>query len=87
MILVAWQFSDTPQRESLSHPVPCQLVFYEQKNDAIQMRLVADFGPAMALLDQRYRDTLPVQNGMNIIQLYILPESPGSGTGTSSGIH
>ena len=31
--------------------------------------LVADFGPAMALLDQRYRDDLPVQNGMNIIQL------------------
>ena len=69
MILVAWQFSDSPPRDSLRRPVPCQLVFYEQKNEATQLRLVAEFGPAMALLDQRYRDDLPAQNGMNIIQL------------------
>ena len=69
MILIAWQFAESLQRESLNNPVPCELVFYEQKNNTTQLRLVSEFKQAMELLDQRYRDNLPAQTGINIVRL------------------
>lgn len=69
MILVAWQFTESCQRDSLNNPVPCELVFYEQKNDPTQLRLISEFRQAMELLDRRYRENLPVQASLNIIQL------------------
>ncbi|MFV2033381.1 MAG: hypothetical protein ACC663_12870, partial [Gammaproteobacteria bacterium] len=69
MILIAWQFPESLQRDSLNNPVPCELVFYQRKNSDIQLRLVSEFRQTMELLDQRYRDRLPVQTGINIIHL------------------
>jgi hypothetical protein len=69
MILVAWQFAESPQRKSLNNPVSCELVFYEQKNDTTQLRLASEFKQAMELLDKRYRDSLPAQSGINIVEI------------------
>ncbi len=69
MILIAWQFAESLQRDSLSNPVPCELVFYQRKSSDIQLRLVSEFRQSMELLDQRYRNRLPVQIGINIIHL------------------
>ena len=69
MILIAWRFTASLQRDSLHHPVPCELVFYEQKNDTTQLRLISEFRQAMELLDQRYRENLPDQASLKIIPL------------------
>lgn len=69
MILVAWQFDKSMQRGSLNNPVPCELVFYEQKNDTTQLRLVSEFKQAMELLDRRHRDSLPTRSGINIVEI------------------
>ncbi len=69
MILLAWQFDRLKQRDSLDLPVPCEVVFYELENHALQMRLVPEFRRTMELLDGRYRESLPQQNEVNIVHL------------------
>jgi len=69
MILVAWQFTGSIRRDSLNDPIPCELVFYEKKNDTTQLRLVSEFRQAMELLDKRCRDSLPAQSGINIVEI------------------
>jgi len=62
LILVAWQPRPVPGRGSLVEPIPCDIVFYEERLQATQQRLVGDFGRALQVLDQRYRNaTLPAQ--------------------------
>lgn len=69
LILVAWKFSESRDRDSLSEPLPCEVVFYKQKNSDTQLRLVSEIRKSMELLDQRYRDEqLPVK-GAKILQL------------------
>lgn len=69
LILVAWQFAGSRDRDSLSDPVSCEVVFYEKNNDEIQLRLVAEFRQALAQLDQRYRDTQLPEKGARILKL------------------
>ena len=68
MILLAWQYGKI-ERDSLEEPVACEVVFYEQDNKEIQIRLVLEFRQAMKLIDERYRNGLPVGDGINIVQL------------------
>ncbi len=69
MILLAWQFNQHKDRDSLDQPVPCEVTFYEQENRELQIRLVLEFNQAMELIDERYRNSFPVENGFNIVQL------------------
>jgi len=69
MILLAWQFNQLQERDSLDKPVACEVVSYEQDNREIQIRLVTEFRQAMKLIKERYRNGLPVGNGFNIVQL------------------
>lgn len=69
MILLAWQYFNTAQRISLDEPVACEVVSYEMENSELQIRLVPEFLRAMVLIDERYRERMPEQKGVNIVQL------------------
>lgn len=69
LILVAWQFHDTRDREALNDPLPCEVVFYQQRNSATQLRLVSELRKAMELMDQRYRDEQFPVKGAKILQI------------------
>ena len=68
MILLAWQYGKI-ERDSLEEPVACKVVSYEHDNKEIQIRLVLEFRQAMKLINERYRNGLPVGNGINIVRL------------------
>ena len=70
LILIAWQFKDVQDRESLTDPVSCDVVFYEQNNSDTQLRLVTEFRKAMELMDQRYRDEQMPAKGAKILSLH-----------------
>jgi hypothetical protein len=62
LILIAWKFAASHERNALGDPVPCEVVFYGAKNDDTQLRLVSEFRQSMELIDRRYRDKqLPVK--------------------------
>jgi len=69
LILIAWKFPQSHDRDALSDPMPCEVVFYEQKNSDLQLRLVSEFRSAMELMDQRYRDEKLPAKGAKILQL------------------
>ena len=69
MILLAWNFSRSSQRETLDNPVPCEVVFFEQRNEDVQRRLVGEFKQAMELIDQRFRQNIPGINGVKIVAI------------------
>jgi len=69
LILIAWKFAESHDRDALSEPVPCEVVFYQQDNSDLQRRLIAEFRQAMELLDQRYRDAQIPANGAKILSL------------------
>ena len=68
MILLTWQYGRV-ERDSLEEPVACEVVSYEHDNKEIQIRLVLEFRQAMKLINERYRNGLPVGNGINIARL------------------
>jgi len=70
LIVIAWQFAQSHDRDSLTDPMPCEVVFYGKNMADKQLRLVLAFKEALELLDQRYRDEqLPV-NGAKILALH-----------------
>ena len=69
LILIAWQFGDARDRDSLADPLPCEVVYYEQKNRDIQLRMIAEFRKAMEQMDQRYRDAQLPAEGAKILRL------------------
>jgi hypothetical protein len=69
LILIAWQFTESNDREALTDPVPCEVVFYERKHDDIQLRLVSELRKALELMDQRYRDEQMPAKGAKILSL------------------
>ena len=69
LILIAWKFNESSDRDALSDPVPCEVVFYEQNNRDLQIRLVSEFRKALELLDQRYRNEQLPAKGAKILKL------------------
>lgn len=62
LILLAWKFPVSHDRDSLDEPMPCEVVFYDKKNTELQLRMILAFREALELMDQRYRDKeIPVQ--------------------------
>ena len=70
LILIAWQFGGTSERQALTDPVPCDVVFYQRENHDIQLRLVQDFRYALEQLDQRVREGEIPEAGAKILKLY-----------------
>ena len=69
LILIAWKFPVSHDRDSLSDPMPCEVVYYGKKNRDLQLRLVNEFRQAMQLMDQRYRDENIPSKGAKILSL------------------
>ncbi len=69
LILVAWEFSESIDRDALADPVPCEVVFYEKYNRDLQLRLISEFRQAMGLMDQRYRNEQLPAKGAKILNL------------------
>ena len=69
LILIAWKFPLSHDRDALADPVPCEVVFYEKKNSDVQLRLIAEFRRAMEQMDQRYRDEQLPERGAKILSL------------------
>ena len=69
LILIAWKFSISHDRDALTDPVPCEVVFYEKKSSDVQLRLISEFRQAMEQMDQRYRDEQLPGCGAKILTL------------------
>jgi hypothetical protein len=69
LILVSWNFAESVDRDALTDPVACEVVFYEKYDSNLQLRLVPEFRQAMELLDQRYRDEQLPAKGAKILSL------------------
>ncbi len=70
LILIAWKFAASHDRDALSDPMPCEVVFYETRNSDLQLRLISEFRQAMELIDQRYRDRKLPTEGAKILSLH-----------------
>ena len=69
IILIAWKFPISHDRDSLEEPMQSEVVFYDKKDDDLQLRLVSEFREAMELMDQRYRDEIMPKQGAKILTL------------------
>ena len=69
LILLAWQFNKSHDRDALMDSMPCEVVYYQHKNSDLQLRLISDFRQAMELLDKRYRDEQLPAEGAKILSL------------------
>jgi len=69
LILIIWKFSQPHDRDALTDPVPCEIVFYEKRNAEIQLRLISEFRQSLELLNQRYRDKQLPAEGAKILRL------------------
>ncbi len=69
LILLAWKFPVSHHRDSLTDAMPCEVVFYENRNSDLQLRMIAEFKEAMELMDQRYRDEQIPAKGAKILTL------------------
>jgi hypothetical protein len=69
LILVAWKFPVSHDRDSLGDPMPCEVIFYEREDSDLQLRLVTEFRNAMQQMDQRYRDHHIPPKGAKILAL------------------
>ncbi|MCK5396479.1 MAG: hypothetical protein KAJ32_10820 [Gammaproteobacteria bacterium] len=69
LILIAWKFPTSHDRDALTDPMLCEVVFYEKKNSDLQLRLISEFRQAMELLDQRYRNSQLPNEGAKILTL------------------
>jgi hypothetical protein len=69
VIMLAWQFNHSHDRDAIDAPVGCDVVYYHQDSVALQLRLVPEFRNALQLMDRRYREhTLPA-TGARILKL------------------
>lgn len=57
MILLAWQFRPDLRPDSLTEPVPIDVVYYHPQSPEIQKRLMGDFVKSLDILDARYAET------------------------------
>ncbi len=70
IIKVAWKFNNTRERNSLSEPVDCDVIYYGPDSRDLQLRLIGDFREAIELIDQRYRDEQLPSKGVKILNLH-----------------
>jgi hypothetical protein len=69
LIMLAWKFGSTTDRDSLNEPMPCQVIQYHPDVDKIQLRLIGAYREALDLLDRRYRNSALPAGGARIVRL------------------
>ncbi|MGB1110304.1 MAG: hypothetical protein ACPG4N_08105 [Gammaproteobacteria bacterium] len=62
MIVLAWQAPNGGNRNSLTDPVPIDVVHYHEDQHATQTRLMCEFLPSMNLLLERQHEEAPDQS-------------------------
>ncbi len=70
LILIAWQFPRSHDRDGLDAPMQCEVVFYAAHHSDLQLRLVNEFRDALRLYDQRSRESRIPAKGARILQLH-----------------
>ena len=69
LIMLAWHFKNTRERQALTEPVECDVLYYHPESSDLQSRLIGYFRDSLQQLDQRYRNrTLPA-DGAKILKL------------------
>lgn len=56
LIRIAWRLAPARQRESLSSPVQCEIVYYFPELKETQRRLMSEFPPLLGRILQQLRD-------------------------------
>lgn len=69
LIMLAWRFDATTQRDALDQPQPCRVIHYTPDGKQLQLRLVSAYRDALELMDQRYRDRALPPGGARIVPL------------------
>ena len=69
LIMLAWKFRNTSERESLNDPVDCDVIYYHPESHEIQRRMVGEFRDALKHLDERYREQALPAEGARILKL------------------
>lgn len=70
MILLAWQFKPESRPDSLTAPVPIDVVYYHPDAVQVQKRLMGDFVKSLDILEARYQE-----NGCEARAKKVLPFS------------
>jgi hypothetical protein len=55
LIVQSWVMDMHSGQDSLSEPVPIERIYYNDRGDEIQRRLMSEFPPALKLYDERQR--------------------------------
>ncbi len=55
LIMLAWDFSKTEQRDTLSRPVSLEIVFFHENTRDLHTRLMSEFPPALDRLEKYER--------------------------------
>ena len=69
LIMLAWKFDMAAPREALDQPQSCEVIYYTQDGQQLQLRLVSAYREALELMDQRYRDRALPPGGARIVPL------------------
>ena len=71
LIRVSWHpiIDANHHRDSLEQNMDCHVIFYGEDMSEIQKRLNGEFYQAMKLLDQRHRNSLNINQKINILPL------------------
>ena len=56
LIMLAWVFRHDQGRDDLNEPAPIELAYYHESARELQNRLIGEFGMALDLLEQRYKE-------------------------------
>jgi len=56
LIMLAWVFRYDQPRDDLGEPAPIELVYYHGSARELHNRLIGEFGKALDLMEQRYRE-------------------------------
>ena len=57
LIMLAWENRRTTSRDSLTEPVPIELVYYRPEIREVHRRLMSEFPKALGRAEQRMRET------------------------------
>ena len=68
IITISWKPQiEAHDREGLDQHMACHVTYYGDDQSEIQNRLRGEFLQAMELIDERYREKLPVDQGVRIL--------------------
>lgn len=68
-ILLSWRFPPPGERESITEPVPLEVIYYYRGLKDVQRRLVGEFAKALSHLEDKEKEPAAFEKGAKIITL------------------